>query len=186
MVPSSFMISQMTAEVDRGFRMAGPHQHAALARDEWEDVAGRDEVGSVLGRIDGGGNGARAIVGGDAGGVALARLDRLREGGAVARGVAPHHRLQLQLLGARLSQGQADEAASVLGHEVDGVGRRHLRRHDEVALVLPLLRVDEHHHAPVAHVLENLGDGGQAAAALREGDGAEVVGHGRNSKSRAT
>ncbi len=57
---------------------------------------------------------------------------------------------------------------------------------DEIALVLALLGVDEHDHAPVAHVLEDLGNGGQAAAALREGDGAGIVRHGRNSRSRAT
>ena len=53
MVPSSFMISQITAgriepgkarEIDAGFRMPGAHQHAAFARDQREDVAGRDDV----------------------------------------------------------------------------------------------------------------------------------------------
>ena len=123
---------------------------------------------------------------GDAGRDALARLDRLGEGGAVARVVAAHHRFEPQLVRALLRERQADEAAAVPRHEVDRVGRRHLRGNDEIALVLALLRVDEHDHAPVAHVLEDLGDGGQAAAALRDGDRAGVVRHGRNSKSRAT
>ena len=50
-------------------------------------------------------------------------------------------------------------AAAVLGHEIDGIRRRHLRRDDEVALVLALLGVDEDEHAPVARVLDNLLDG---------------------------
>ncbi len=54
---------------------------------------------------------------------------------------------------------EADEAAAMLGHEVDGVGRRHLRRDDEVALVLALLGIDEDEHAPVAGVLDDLLDG---------------------------
>ena len=50
MVPSSFMISQITpdgfkpgetGDVDRGLGMAGADQHAAVARDQREDVAGR-------------------------------------------------------------------------------------------------------------------------------------------------
>ena len=89
-------------------------------------------------------------------------------------------------MGARLRQRQAHEPAAVLGHEVDRVGRRHLRGDDEIALVLALLGVDEHDHAPVAHVLEDLGDRRQAAAAFREGKCAGILRHGRNSRSRAT
>ena len=86
-----------------------------------------------------------------------------------------NHRLQAQIVRSRLRERQTYEPAAVLGHEVDGVRRRHLRGDDEIALVLALLRVDEHDHAPVAHVLEDLGDGGQAAAALRDGDCADFM-----------
>ena len=87
---------------------------------------------------------------------------------------------------ALLGKGQTDEAAAEPRHEVDRVGRRHLRGDDEIALVLALLRVDEHDHTAVAHILEDLGDGGQAAAALRHCDRTGFMRHGRNSKSRAT
>src|ERR1700687_2486501 len=33
------------AKVDAGFGMARAHQHAALTRDQWKDVAGPDEIG---------------------------------------------------------------------------------------------------------------------------------------------
>ena len=78
----------------------------------------------------------------------------------------------------------------MLGHEVDDVGRRHLCRHDEIALVLPILRIDEHDHAPVAHLLDDhLGRRQELMAGLGAGLGGgcrEAVGHGRNSIRRAT
>ena len=62
--------------------MAGADQHAAVPRHQREDMAGRDDVVAALGRIDADGDGVGAVVGRDAGGDALARLDRDREGGA--------------------------------------------------------------------------------------------------------
>ena len=172
-------------QINRGFRMTGADQHAALARDEGEHVPGRDDVGGALRRVDGGGDGACPIGRRDAGRDALARLDRLREGCAVARAVAADHRFELELGGARAGERQADQPAPVARHEVDGVRRRHLGRNDEVALVLALLCIDEHDHAAVAHVLQDLGDRGQAAAAFRDGVFANVVRQGRNSRRRA-
>ena len=67
----------------------------------------------------------------------------------------------MQLLGALGRQREADQAAAVLGHEVDGVGRRHLRRDDEVALVLALLGIDQNEHAAVARILDHLLDRGE-------------------------
>jgi hypothetical protein len=165
--------------------MASADQHATLTRNQREHVAGRDDVGRAFGGVDGGGDGARAVGRRDAGGDTLARLDRLREGGAVARAVAPDHGLELELVRPCLRHGQADEPTPEAGHEVDGVRRRHLRGDDEITLVLALLGVDKHDHAAVPHVLEDLGDGRQAAAALRDGGIANVVGHRRNSRRRA-
>ena len=76
MVPSSFMISQMTpagtipamrAKIHRGFGLPGANQHSAFARTQRKDVAGtREIVGPGCG-IDCDLNGVRAIVGRDAG-----------------------------------------------------------------------------------------------------------------------
>ncbi len=137
--------------------------------------------------VDGGGDGAGAVVGGDAGGDALARFDGDGEGGAVARLVLARHVLQAQLVGALAGQRQADEAAAVLGHEVDGVGRGHLRGDDEVALVLAVLGVDQDDHAAVAQILDDLVDGRQEALALGVDHMRQALcRHRRSSSSRAT
>ena len=164
-------------QVDARLRVAGADQHAALARDQREHVAGRDDVVVVLGGVDGGGDGAGAVVRGDAGGDAFARLDRDREGRAVARLVLARHVLEAQLVGALLGQRQADQAAPVLGHEVDGVGRRHLRGDDQVALVLAVLGVDQDDHAAVAQVVDDLVDRRQEALAFRVFDPLQAVLH---------
>ena len=44
------------------------------------------------------------------------------------------------------------------GHEVDRIGRRHLRRDDEVALVLAVLVVDQDEHPAVARFVDDLLD----------------------------
>ena len=64
----------------------------------------------------------------------------------------------LQRVGALLRQRKADQSASVLGHEVDGLRRAHLRRDDEVALVLAIIGVHQNEHAPVARVLDHVFD----------------------------
>jgi hypothetical protein len=65
----------------------------------------------------------------------------------------------------------------VLGHEVDGIGSGHLRRHDEVALVLAVLGVDQDDHAAVAQIVDDLVDGRQEALALCVFDSFQAVLH---------
>ena len=74
-------------DIDRGLGVAGAHQRAALAGQQREDMAGRDDVVAGAVGVDRDGDGLRAVGGGDAGGDALARLDRDGEGGLVARAV---------------------------------------------------------------------------------------------------
>ena len=64
---------------------------------------------------------------------------------------------------------QADQAASVQRHEVDGFGRDELRGHGKVAFVLAILVVDDHQHAAVADFLDRLGDGGKRHVYLSSG-----------------
>ena len=54
--------------------------------------------------------------------------------------------------------GNADQAAPVLGHEVDGLGRHSVGRHDEIALVLPVLVVDDDDHLALADLVDRLRD----------------------------
>ena len=61
-------------------------------------------------------------------------------------------------------QREADQAAAVLGHEVDRVGSRHLGGDDEIALILPILVVDQDEHPAVARLVDQfLGRGEEAA-----------------------
>jgi hypothetical protein len=129
---------------------------------------------------------AVAIMGGDAGRDAFARLDGHGERGAIAGQVGSHHRLEPKLLRARLSHRQADQAATMLGHEIDRIGRRHLRRNDEVALVLPVFRVDKDHHPAVAQVFNDLGRIREEPASFLEDDCSRFLGQRRNSNRRAT
>ena len=66
------------------------------------------------------------------------------------------------MVGALLGEGEADEAAAVAGHEVDGLGRDVLGGQGEVALVLAVLVVDHDDHAARAdfgHGAGNVGEG---------------------------
>src|ERR1051325_2375838 len=93
-VPSSFMISQMTAagvipaitarSTDASVCPARFNTPPLFARSGkmWAGGVGRPRF-----RIDGAGDGLRAVGRGDAGGHASARLDRDGERGAVVRGV---------------------------------------------------------------------------------------------------
>jgi hypothetical protein len=95
--------------------------------------------------VDRDADGVRAIGRRDAGRHAVARLDRDREGGAEGRGVVAlgHHHRQPQLRDPVFRQREADEAAPVLGHEVDRLGRDRVGGHAQVALVLAVLVVGQ-------------------------------------------
>ena len=61
-------------------------------------------------------------------------------------GVALHHLRQVEPVTIFRRQGEADPAAAVPRHEVDDFGRDQFRRADEIALILAVLVVDDHHH----------------------------------------
>ena len=167
MVPSSRMISQITPE---GLRPASREMsHAASvwpARTSTPPSrarSGKTWPGVTMSALPllpsiATADGAGAVGGGNAGGDALARLDRDGEGGFVAGAVVPAHQVEAELLDALAGQRQADQAAAVRGHEVDRIGRRHLRRNDQVALVLAVLVVDQDVHAAVARLVDDLLD----------------------------
>src|SRR3546814_4871205 len=93
-------------------------------------------------------------MGGKAGGEALGGLDADGEGGVVRRVVVAHHRRQPELGAALAGERQAHQPTRMGDHEVD-VGRLdQLGGHDQVALVLAVLVVDDHDHAPGAQFFE--------------------------------
>ena len=100
------------------------------------------------------------------GGDALARLDRDGERGLEGRLVLRRHQVEAQLVAAVGRERQADQAAPVLGHEVDRLGRGELGREREVALVLAILGVADHDHPAVADVLDRLLDGAEGSSWL--------------------
>ncbi len=98
----------------------------------------------------------------------------------MARAVRARHQLEVKLLGAFRRECEADQPAAVLGHEIDGVRRRHLRGDDEVALVLALLSIHQDEHAAVARVLDHFLDRGEELVMAGLGQGS----HGTNLSSR--
>ena len=146
--------------------MSGADQHAAILGDQREDVAGRHDVPkSLVGSMATEMVCARSCAEMPVVTPSRASMETVK---AVecARAVRPRHQLEMKLLGACGVERQADKAAAMLGHEIDGVRRCHLRRDDEVALVLPLLCIDQDEHAPIAGVLDDLLDGGQRRVML--------------------
>ena len=164
MVPSSRMISQITP-----LGLSPARRETSTAASVWpartstppglatsgKTWPGETIASGPLADVDRDGDGARAVGGADPGRNPFLRLDRDGEGGLVAAAVGAGHRLEAELVGAVLGQREADQAAPVPGHEIDRVGGRHLRRDDEVALILAAFVVDEDEHAPVARLVDD-------------------------------
>ena len=74
------------------------------------------------------------------------------------------HQVEAELVAALGREREADQAARLLGHEVDRLGRRELRGHRQVALVLAVLVVADDDHLALADVLDRLLDRGEALA----------------------
>ena len=165
MVPSSRMISQITplglSPASRDTSTAASVWPARTSTPPGLATSGNTWPGETIASgpllgIDRDRDRARAVGGADPGRDAFLRLDRDGERGLVAAAVGARHRLKPELVGALLGQREADQPAPVTGHEVDRVGRRHLRRNDEVALILAVLVVDEDEHPPVARFVDDV------------------------------
>ncbi len=146
-------------EIDRRLGLAGALEHAADLGLEREDVARLDQVPGPARGVDRHLDRVRAVVRRDAGRDALAGLHRDREGRLEGRLVLGRHQVEPELVAADGRERQADQAASVLGHEVHGLRRRELGGQREVALVLAVLGVADDDHPAGADVLERLLDG---------------------------
>ncbi|QYU65973.1 DNA polymerase I [Leptolyngbya sp. 15MV] len=153
-------------DVDRGLGMPGADQHAAIAGDQREHVAGGDDVVRRARGVDRDADRARAVGGADPGGDAFARLDADGEGGLVPGAVVAAHQFELQLIAPRLGHRQADQPLAVGRHEVDRGGCGHLGGDHQVALVLAVLVVDQHEHPPVARLVDDLLDAGEDRAVV--------------------
>ena len=83
------------------------------------------------------------------------------------------HLRQAELPAALLGQRQADQAAAMLGHEVDRLRRHVFGRHDEVALVLAVFFVDQDDHAASLQFGDDLGGGGDGGVGRHASPGGE-------------
>ena len=87
------------------------------------------------------------------------------------------HRRQLQPLAMLARQRQADQAAAESGHEVDRLRRHVLGREHEIAFVLAIFFVDQDDHAARGEVGNELRDGGNRHARIVGGGSRSVVAH---------
>jgi hypothetical protein len=95
----------------------------------------------------------------------LLGLDTDAKRGIERRRVLIDHQRNLELVEAFRGHRHADQAAAVTRHEVDGLGRDLLRRNRQIAFVLPILVVDDNHHATGADDVDGLLDRRKRAAA---------------------
>ena len=172
----------LARNIDRRLGVAGAYQRAALTCHQRKDVPRRHDIVAAAFRIDSHRDGACAVVRRDTGGNSLARLDRDGKCRLVPRAVMRAHEWQAELLDALAGHREADQAAGVTRHEIDRIRRGELRRHDEIALVLPVLVIDQDEHAAVARLLDQFIGSREV---LRQLDRLEVL-HCLNSASRAT
>ena len=130
-------------QVDGGLGVAGPAQHPAVLGAQRNDVAGPGEVVGDAGRVGEQPHRGGAVGRRDSGADAIFRVDGDGVGGAVLVLVHRVHRQQAELVADRAVQRHAQVARGVADHERDELGGGLLGGEDEVALVLPVLVIDD-------------------------------------------
>ena len=153
-------------QVDSRLGLAGPLDHAAAARAQGEHVTGTQQVVGLGGRVDRHLHRRRAVLRRDAGGGPPLGLDRDAERRLEAGGILRHHERNLEFVEPLRRHRQADEAAPVLRHEVDRLGRDLVGSNRQVALVLPVFIVDDDDHLSLAEGVEGIFDPGDGAVLL--------------------
>ena len=146
-------------EIAAGLGVPGAGEHAPGLRHQRKDVAGLDEVGRPCALADRGMDRLGAVRGGNPGRDSVGGVDGDGELGALRFPIVADHQLQAERVAPLAGHRQADQAASVTGHEVDRFRRHVRRRHHEIALVLAVLVVDEHHHVAVPEFGNEVVDG---------------------------
>ena len=146
--------------VDGSFGVPGPHHSATILGNQREDMARRNDIVIVCGRVDRHGNGACAVMCGNAGRHAFFRFNRNGEGRLHAFTIVARHHVEVKRVGTLLRHGEANQAATIPGHEVDLFRGRKSRRNNQVTLVFAVLSVDENVHLAVAGILNDLVDRG--------------------------
>lgn len=155
-------------EVDGGFGLTGADEDAAFAGAEGEHVPGtREVIGGGIG-LHRGEDGVGAVCRGDAGGDADAGIDGDGEVGAEVGGVARGDQGQVEPIADRRIEGEADEAAAVGGHEVDGFGGGEFSGEGEVTFVFAVFVVNDDEHLALAEELDRFRNGSKGHGVLFE------------------
>ena len=134
--------------------MTGTDQGAAFPSEQGKHVAGGGDVVPGAVGIGRDGDRMRAIGSRNSGGHTLPGLDGHGERRLMAGAVLLAHERQAQSVDPLLGQREADQAAGVFGHEVDGIGGRELGGDDQVAFILPVFVVHQDEHAAIARFLD--------------------------------
>ena len=170
MVPSSFMISQITpAGVSPAMRARSTAASVCPARTSTPPSRARSgnmwpgrarSAGLVFGLIA-----ARTVAARSAAEmpVLVPRLASIATQNAVSKRVEflLDHQRDLELVEPLAGHRQADQAAAVLGHEVDRLGRHLLGGHRQIAFVLAILVVDDDDHLAAADRRDGVFDGSE-------------------------
>src|SRR5437899_1663149 len=146
-------------EVDRGLGVAGAPQNTTPHRAQGKNVARTREVVGAHERVDERADRDGTVVGRGAGGNSPLGVDGDRERGAHGSGIVGDHHRDLELVQTLTEQRDADQAPTVLGHEVHGFRGHPVGRHHEVAFVLAIFVVHDEEDAPLTDLLDALLDG---------------------------
>ena len=140
--------TSQTHEIHRALCLTIPAKDPAIGRAEGKDMAGGHNIGARRVGGNGGLDGAGPVMGRNARGDPLARLNGDREGRLPSRSVIRHHRDQAQPVYDLPRQGEADQASSVTGDEINRFAIGELPGDDQIAFIFPVLVIDEDNHSP--------------------------------------
>lgn len=133
---------------DQNAAVAGPQtRHMALAAHEI--LRGAARVGGHL-------HCSGAVVRRGSGGDACAGVDARGEGSGLRVDALRWHQVEAEAVADSAVHGQANQAAGLPHHEVDGFRRGVLRRDDHIALVFTVRVVNHDDHPPGAKFVERL------------------------------
>ena len=140
--------------------MARAHQHAAIDRLQRKNMARLHQVlrHGVFG--DCGTYGAGAVGSRYASAYAFCGFNGNGKCGGVFGAIAHCHGRQLQALAMGACEGQANQATSKAGHEVDRVGADVVGGQYQIAFVFAVFFIDQDDHFALAHVGHDILHGG--------------------------
>ena len=146
-------------EIDRRLGLPGPHQHAAVARLEREDMAGPCQIRRPGARIDRRQDRRCPIGGGNPGARHALRFDGDDERRLELRGVLRDHLRQIELISRSSVSGTQISPRPCVAMKLIASGVMCSRGDRQVAFVFAVFVVDDDDHLAVADGLDRVVDG---------------------------